>query len=125
MVLGLCVWPVAAKNWLLPEDQWRPYGVVRNELLAKGWKPFKPPRNIELEPFCGLDGRLCRGFPETLWCQQAGKPSCTMGFYKASPRQYLVVRGTLAEEPSESMMVDEIVSPGKKFIDQWFLGRGP
>lgn len=111
-----------AKDWLIPKDQQRSYGVVRADLLAQGWKPFKARREFETGYYCGADGRHCREFPETLWCQLAGKPSCTMGFYKSASRQYLVVRGNLAEEPSETMMVDEIVTPGKDFIQRWFLG---
>lgn len=125
MLIGASmIGPAIGKSWLLPGDQQRPYAEVRAKLLSEGWKPYKA-RHFADDPYCGLDGAHCREFPETLWCQQAGKPSCTMGFVKSSPRRYLVVRGALAEVPSATMMVDEIATPGEKFVKQYFYRSAP
>lgn len=127
IALAFCSSPALAKEWLLPKDQRRPYPLVRAELIAQGWKPFKVQHNYDihspdLDYFCDVGGRICKQTPEILWCQEAGKPSCTMGFYKDSPRRYLVVRGD-AEEPPKSM-VDEIVTPSPAFVERWFHHDG-
>lgn len=102
---------------LVPEGKRRPYGVVREEMIRLGWKPFRA-THFDYDSYCS-EGR-CKRFPELLNCTGAGRLVCDFGFYKTNPKQYRIVI-TEGRYPPDGM-VDRIAKPGKYDMDD-FRGR--